>query len=149
MTSRAALLTLPAMALLAGCSTVEGWFGHEPPRPQPVAMPAPPPPPPPSAPVSMAPPELAGHYAGALRLAHGAPRGCRPASIPASATVANGQVAFNFGRHGSAEGPIIADSVAKLTGTEMAGQASFAGRQLTGEVQRGTCPYELRLTKRR
>ncbi len=150
MKTRAALFALPALALLGGCSTVEGWFGHERPRPQPVAAPAPPaPPPPPATQLNLAPAGLEGRYAGTLRLARGAERTCRPASIPASATVANGQVALNFGRFGSAEGTIGSDAGANISGAETAGQASFAGNRLRGQVQRGTCPYELRLAKRR
>jgi hypothetical protein len=149
MTARAALLTLPAMALLAGCSTVEGWFGHEPARPQPVVAPAPPaPPPPPATQLNLAPAGLDGRYAGTLRLSSGAARTCRPARIPASATVANGQVAMNLGRFGSAQGTIGSDAGANLTGTELAGQASFSGNRLHGQVQRGTCPYDIRLMKR-
>ncbi len=143
------ILALPAMALLAGCSTVEGWFGREPPRPAPVAAPAPPaPPPPPATQLNLAPAGLDGRYAGTLRLARDAARTCRPASIPTSATVANGQVAMNLGRFGSAEGTIGSDAGANLTGTELAGQVSFSGNRLRGQVQRGTCPYEVRLMKR-
>jgi hypothetical protein len=146
MPPRTLILALPALALLAGCS----WFeGEERPRPQPVAAPTPPPPaPPPQAQLNQAPPGLDGRYAGTLHLARGAHRGCRPASIPASATVANGQVAMNLGRYGTAEGTIGSDAGANLTGTELAGQARFSGNRLSGEVQRGTCPYTLNLSRR-
>jgi hypothetical protein len=142
------LLALPALALLSGCSTVEGWFGHEPPpRPQPVAPP-PAPPPPAATQLNLAPPGLDGRYTGSLRLARDAARTCRPATIPASATVANGQVAMNLGRFGTAQGTIGSDAGANLSGTDLAGQAMFSGNRLSGQVQRGTCPYDLRLMKR-
>ncbi len=142
------LLALPALMLLSGCSTVEGWFGHEPPpRPQPVVAP-PAPPPPPATQLNLAPTGLDGRYTGSLRLARAAARTCRPSTIPASATVANGQVAMNLGRFGSAEGTIGSDAGANLTGTEIAGQAMFNGNRLRGEVQRNSCTYELRLMKR-
>lgn len=150
MSHRTVLLTLPALALLTGCSTVEGWFGKEQPRPQPVAMPAPPAPPaPPPTAVNMAPPGLDGRYTGTLRLARGGAASCSPATIPASATVANGQVALNLARFGSAGGMIGSDAGANVTGTDLAGQVSFAGTQLAGQMQRGTCPYTVRLTRRR
>ncbi len=143
------LLALPAMVLLSGCSTVEGWFGREPPRqPPPVAAAPPAPPPPPATQLNLAPSGLDGRYSGTLRLSRDAGRSCRPASIPASATVANGQVAMNLGRFGSAQGTIGSDAGANLTGTELAGQASFSGNSLRGQVQRGTCPYDIRLMKR-
>jgi hypothetical protein len=136
------------MALLAGCSTVEGWFGHEPPpRPQPVVTP-PAPPPPPATQLNLAPSGLDGRYAGTLRLSRDAARSCRPASIPASATVANGQVAMNLGRYGNAEGTIGSDAGANIAGSELVGQASFSGNRLSGQVQRNTCPYDIRLMKR-
>jgi hypothetical protein len=148
--SRPLVVMLPAVALLAGCSTIEGWFGpSRPAQPQPVAAAAPPPPAPPAqSPINDAPPGLDGHYAGTLRLARGADRSCRPRSIPASATVANGQVAINLGRYGSASASIGGDGSADITGTDLAGQVKFAGTRLSGEVQRSTCPYTVNLTRR-
>ncbi len=143
------ILALPALVLLSGCSTVEGWFGHAPPPPRPQPVVAPPaPPPPPATQLNLAPAGLDGRYTGSLRLSRDAARTCRPASIPASATVANGQVAMNLGRYGSAEGTIGSDAGANRTGTELAGQANFSASRLRGQVQRGTCPYDIRLMKR-
>lgn len=145
---RPLMILLPAAALLGGCSTIEGWFGHEPPRPQPVAVAPPAPPPPPATQLNQAPPGLEGRYAGSLRLARGAARDCRPNSIPASATVANGQLAMNLGRYGTAQGTIGSDAGANLTGTDLAGEARIAGRLMTGQVQRGSCAYTLNLARR-
>jgi hypothetical protein len=135
MSLRALALTLPALALLAGCATSE-----EPPVVQPAPAPvvaAPPPPPPPTS--------FDGRYMGQMTRARGAASSCRPQSMPAHATIRAGQVSLTLGRTAPLAGVLDAQGTASLTGVNLKASATA----LTGEALRGECRYTLTLRKRR
>jgi hypothetical protein len=143
------MLTLPALALLSACSSMPTWMGGTPPAPAVREITPPPPPPPAPAPGSLAPAGLDGRYIGSQRLAPGASRGCRPASMPVSATVNGGRVALSFGRYGEAEGVIGAAGDLTFSGPNGTGTGTFQANRVTGRSMRGDCAYTLTLTKRR
>ena len=134
MSFRALALTLPALALLAGCAASE-----EPVMAQPAPAPAvvaPPPAPPTS---------FDGRYMGRAALARGAAATCRPRAMPAQATIQAGQVSLTLGRTAPLAGELDAQGNASLAGATL--KASPAS--LTGETARGECRYTLVLHKRR
>ncbi len=134
MSLRALALTLPALALLAGCATPEEPVVVQP-APAPVVA-APPPPPPTS---------FDGRYMGQMTRARGAANTCRPRALPAHATVQAGQVSLTLGRTASLVGTLDAQGNASLTGMTLKASATA----LTGEALRGECRYTLTLRKRR
>jgi hypothetical protein len=146
MLPRSPLFALSAFALLAGCSGAGGSN-----QPPPVTAEAPPPLPQAPAPTPMndAPAGLDGHYVGTLHLARAAWPNCQPASIPASATIANGQLAMNLGRYGDGQGIIGGDGGANLigNGSNFVGDMRIRGKRLGGLVQHTTCPYTADLKK--
>ena len=134
MSLRALALTLPALALLAGCATPEEPVVVQPaPAPAVVA-------PPPAAPTS-----FDGRYMGQMTRAPGAAATCRPRSLPAHATVQAGQVSLTLGRTAPLVGTLDAQGNASLTGVTLKASAMA----LTGQALRGECRYTLTLRKRR
>jgi hypothetical protein len=111
---------------------------------------APPPLPAPPGPIATqdAPPGLDGGYTGYLSLARNTGTNC-PGYIPASASVANGQMALSLGRYsyGNGIGIIGGDAGAGLSGTDFVGDMRIRGDRLSGLVQHTTCPYFADLNK--
>lgn len=133
MSLRALALTLPALALLAGCATSE-----EPAMVQPAPAPAVVAPPPP-------PTSFDGRYMGRMTRARGAAQTCRPQALPAHATVQAGQVSLTLGRTAPLAGVLDAGGNASLTGVTLKASATA----LTGAALRGECRYTLVLRKHR
>jgi hypothetical protein len=65
-----------------------------------------------------------------------------------SATVVNGLMTLNIGRYGTAAGGIGDDASAELGGMSLTGFATFAGTQVSGELERSGCPCIVNLNKR-
>jgi hypothetical protein len=138
MRTRSLFVALPLLTALAACGS----------EPAPAPVVAAPPPAPVAAPPPVAvPPGIDGRYMGALRPVRGATRACR-AAIPAHATGTGPNFAFSLGRGRTAttaSGALTPGGTLAISG-DISGTGTFARRQLTGQVTKGECTYNMVLT---